>query len=572
MRRTSFLQRAAVLAAALAVTACTGPAQTPTSEPELAADARPEGPEPSDRSEPSDDPAGVVTLAFAGDMHFQLHLAALLEDGSPGLGPMSSVLSNADVAMVNLESAITERGTPEAKEIEAPDQRYWFRAPATALDFLADSGVDVVTMGNNHGADYGPVGLRDTLRAAARGPVAVVGVGRNRKDAFAPHRVTVGETDLAFLAADASPREGSSNVWEAGPSTPGVAAARSGQPRVLLDAVRQASRDADVVVVYLHWGAEGESCPTPMQRTAAQALAAAGADVVVGSHAHVLLGSGWLGDTYVNYGLGNFLWYHNSQTDTGVLELRIKDGEVVSDAWRPAEIQVWGTPMPVFGAARDQAVADWRQGGGCAGLAPAPAEQPAAGFEASVHRIGPALQQRMASSHGDRCPVAWRDLRLLRLTHVGFDGRDHRGELVVAAPYARPVTGVFRKLYDARWPIRRMRTVDAYGGNDDRSMAANNTSGYNCRPVAGSDQWSAHAFGQAIDLNPVQNPYLTAAGTSPVAGRRFADIARDADAAVPTGVIRADDVVVRAFAAIGWEWGGVWAEPDYQHFVRRGSP
>ena len=563
MMRTAIVRLCLALLAVAVAAACSVSARPPAAGPPpttAGPTARSEGPEVPEG------PTGVVTLAFAGDMHFQLHLAALL-DGSAGLGPMSAALRGADLAMVNLESAITERGTPEAKELEAPENRYWFRAPATALDFLADAGVDVVTVANNHGADYGPQGLADTLRAAREAPVAVVGVGRNQEQAFTPYITRVRGTDLAFLAADASFREGASNVWEAGPTTSGIAAAHSGRPRALLGAVRDASRKADVVVVYLHWGEEGVGCPTQLQRTAAEALSAAGADVVVGSHAHVLLGSGWLDDSYVSYGLGNFLWYHNHDPETGVLRLRIEDGEVVGDSWLPGEIQVFGRPLPLVGAARDQAVDDWERLRGCAGLASAPDAPRSAGFEASVHQVDAALQRRMASTHGPRCPVAWRDLRLLRLTHVGFDGRDHTGELVVAAAYARDVVGVFEKLYDARWPIRRMRTVDAYGGSDARSMAADNTSGYNCRRVQGSDAWSAHAFGAAIDLNPVRNPYLVGSSVQPPSGRRFADIDRDADASVSAGVIRADDVVVRAFAAIGWEWGGTWSVPDYQHFA-----
>ena len=136
----------------------------------------------------------------------------------------------------------------------------------------------------------------------------------------------------------------------------------------------------------------------------------------------------------------------------------------------------------------------------------------------------------------------------------------------MAAPYARDVVSVFQKLYDARWPIRRMRLVDAYGGDDDRSMAADNTSAYNCRRVKGSKRWSDHAFGAAIDLNPAQNPYLTGASVAPPGSRRFATLDRSAGSVVPTGTITSDDVVVRAFAAIGWEWGGSWAEPDFQHF------
>ena len=227
-------------------------------------------------------------------------------------------------------------------------------------------------MANNHGVDLGAIGLQDTLRAAAHAPLAVVGVGRDRAHAFAPHRVRVHGTDLAFLAADASPLESTSSTWTAGRRTPGLAAAREPRPRALLHAVRRADGDADAVVVYLHWGRAMQTCPTARQQTLAQALVAAGADVIVGSHAHVLLGSGWQQDTYVNYGLGNFVWYHDKSPETGVLRLRLEDGKVVSDQWTPARIgPLGGRPLPLSGAARHRAVRDWRERRGCAGLAPA---------------------------------------------------------------------------------------------------------------------------------------------------------------------------------------------------------
>jgi len=139
--------------------------------------------------------------------------------------------------------------------------------------------------------------------------------------------------------------------------------------------------------------------------------------------------------------------------------------------------------------------------------------------------------------------------------------------MVVQKDYAMHVATVFGQLYDARWPIRRMRLVDDYGGNDGRSMAADNTSGFNCRKVAGSRAWSAHAYGAAIDINPVQNPDLTDASIAPRAGRPFAATDRSADAHPPPGVITANGPVVRAFARIGWEWGGTWSSAnDYQHF------
>jgi poly-gamma-glutamate synthesis protein (capsule biosynthesis protein) len=317
-------------------------------------------------------PRGTVTLAFAGDVHFELHLAGLLDRPRGALGPVAEVLSEADLAMVNLESAITERGTPEAKELEVPWQRFHFRTSPRALDVLDAAGVDLVTVANNHGADYGPVGLRDTLTAARTGPVPVIGVGQDLRDAFTPYLVTVRGTDLAFLAGDGSMREGSSSVWAAGPDNPGVAAAHSARPRALLAAVRAADAQVDVVVVYMHWGEELAACPSPQQSATARALVEAGADVVVGSHAHVLQGSGWLGSGYVAYGLGNFVWYHDHQPATGVLQVRIRDGKVVGDTLAPARIGGDGVPVPLEGGARDQAVADWRQLRGCTDLAPRP--------------------------------------------------------------------------------------------------------------------------------------------------------------------------------------------------------
>ena len=120
-----------------------------------------------------------------------------------------------------------------------------------------------------------------------------------------------------------------------------------------LAAVRAANAGNDVVAVYLHWGEEYRGCPTAEQRKLARSLTDAGADVVVGTHTHISLGAGMLDDTYVSYGLGNFLWYHGSQPDTGVLRVQIVDGKVVRDEWVPGEIRPeGGPPRPVTGSAR----------------------------------------------------------------------------------------------------------------------------------------------------------------------------------------------------------------------------
>jgi D-alanyl-D-alanine carboxypeptidase len=159
------------------------------------------------------------------------------------------------------------------------------------------------------------------------------------------------------------------------------------------------------------------------------------------------------------------------------------------------------------------------------------------------------------------------DLRLLTVSYWGFDDRAHAGELVVHRDAARDVIRVFGMLFRARFPIKRMVLVDAYGADDDRSMAANNTSAFNCRAVTGGSAFSEHSYGQAIDINPLLNPYLTSSGAVlPQSGERFADRTLE-----EPGMIHAGDVVVRAFASIGWSWGGSWSSVrDYQHFSATG--
>ena len=194
-----------------------------------------------------------------------------------------------------------------------------------------------------------------------------------------------------------------------------------------------------------------------------------------------------------------------------------------------------------------------------------PDQAPPAGF-GSVAPIDDGTAARMTASWRPGCPVPLSDLRLVKLTHWGFDGQARPGELVVHRDVAARILGVFAALYEARFPIQQVRLVDEFEGDDDRSMAANNTSAFNCRRVAGTSRWSHHAFGRAIDVNPVQNPYVRSAGdVRPPEGRPY--IRRDPN--VP-GLITANGPVVAAFARIGWPWGGHWRSPDYQHFSSTG--
>jgi poly-gamma-glutamate synthesis protein (capsule biosynthesis protein) len=575
------MQRRAAATAAVLVVAAAGLAWTEVAccddEP-AAADGEAgagDGPPPA-----AEEPVGgAVTLAFAGEIHFEGVLRDL--PGRPGatLGPMSRELRSADVAVVNLESALAAEGTgPARKELEVPDERYWFRAPPEALEVLERSGVDVASMANNHGADFGPAGLRQSLAADVASDVEVIGIGRDPDQAYAPYRTRVRGTDVAVIAADASPRESADATWAVGPGTGiGIAAARSPGALHLRAAVREAAETDDVVVVYLHWGEEGSDRPTALQRRLARVLAEEGADVVVGTHAHVQVGSGMLGETYISYGLGDFAWYHGRRPDTGVLRLTVRGGVVEEERWRPGRIPPGGgLPRPLRGADARAAGERWdalRVGTGLTGVGDDESPSGLPAYASTVEPLGPELRRRMRGVSHDpaTCPVGWNDLRLLTTSHVGFDGKPRTGRLVVNADVVGDVRTVFRALYRARFPIRRVRLVDAYDGSDDRSMAANNTSAYNCRRVAGQTTWSDHAFGRAVDINPVQNPYVTEDGVLPPAGRRYADVDRSSGASTAPGVIGEGSTATVVFDRLGWEWGGRWGSPDYQHFSAPGG-
>jgi hypothetical protein len=167
------------------------------------------------------------------------------------------------------------------------------------------------------------------------------------------------------------------------------------------------------------------------------------------------------------------------------------------------------------------------------------------------------------------CPVGPSQLREVRMTFWGFDHRAHTGRMVVNASVVSEVVQVFRALYGERFPIMEMVPEDAYHGNDNRAAAADDTSGFNCRDVVapGPPRWSVHAYGEAIDVNDVQNPYVDGATVIPPAGRRYLDRSD-----VRPGMAVPGGALVEAFASVGWYWGGRWTgSPDYQHFSLTGG-
>lgn len=154
------------------------------------------------------------------------------------------------------------------------------------------------------------------------------------------------------------------------------------------------------------------------------------------------------------------------------------------------------------------------------------------------------------------------------MSYWGFDQAPHVGSMIVNASVTQDVLKVFATLYAERFPIRQMQPVDAFKGSDPASMAADNTSGFNCRLAVapGPPQWSVHAYGEAIDVNTVENPYIEGGTVQPAAGNAYIDRAD-----VRPGMAVPGGPLVQAFASVGWLWGGRWAAPDYQHFSETGG-
>ena len=277
----------------------------------------------------------AVTLAFAGDVNFARRTARLLKHPLAAFGPIRPVLSAADFTAVNLETAVTTRGVPQPKQ-------FHFRTTGKAFTAVRAAGIDLVTMANNHVLDYGRTGLHDTIAAARRARFPYVGIGRNARAAWAPYITTIHGVRIAVIGVSQVTELASS--WVATRTRSGEANAIN--VRRTLAAVRAARKRASVVIVFMHWGTEGQSCPDSGQLSLAPRLAAAGASIIVGAHAHVLQGSGWLGHTFVAYGMGNFLWWeHSYSTATGVLKLTLHPHRPLTARFVPAVVSATGQPV-----------------------------------------------------------------------------------------------------------------------------------------------------------------------------------------------------------------------------------
>jgi len=305
-----------------------------------------------------------VTIVFAGDTNFEGTMGArLANDPQSAVGPFTDVLSAGDLAIGNLETALGTHGTPENKD-------FTFEAPASAVDALRSAGFDAVSMANNHGRDFGPGGLEDSLAIKEAQPDNfIIGIGRDDTAAYAPFTATVHGQRVAVIAATQVMDEELVASWTATATNPGLASAK--RVDALVGAVQRSRATADMVVVFLHWGIERNDCPSTNQQTLAQQLVDAGADIIIGGHAHRLQGGGMLGNAFVGYGLGNFDFpaVGAGAERTGVIRVTITGRHIDKYEFVPGVIKN-AVATPLAGDDAASAVDYWNGLRACTGLTP----------------------------------------------------------------------------------------------------------------------------------------------------------------------------------------------------------
>jgi len=303
----------------------------------------------------------TVTFGFGGDVHFAGSVGErLATDPATALGTtVPQLFANTQVSMINLETAVTDGTCPEPQS-----KPYIFDAPASAITALKSADITLATEANDHGLDCGQQGLSQNLTLANQTGFPIIGIGNNAAAAFTPYRATVDGQRIAIIAATQVIASNLVTGWTATTTQPGVASAID--PTELVREVQQVRKTADTVIVYLHWGTELDACPNPLQEPLAQVLVQAGADIIVGTHAHVLLGGGYLGSAYVDYGLGNFAFYDNSAPEdaSGSLVITATGRHIDAVTWRPALI-VDDLPQPLSGAEAASALATWNAARSC---------------------------------------------------------------------------------------------------------------------------------------------------------------------------------------------------------------
>jgi len=195
-----------------------------------------------------------------------------------------------------------------------------------------------------------------------------------------------------------------------------------------------------------------------------------------------------------------------------------------------------------------------------------------AAFESNISQITSQIKQRMIKGNSWKkgCPVPLEDLRYLRIKHINFNGEDQMGEMIVHKEVSVEVTEIFEALYNSDYPINKMRLVSDYKGSDWQSIEADNTSAFNCRKATGSKKFSKHSYGKAIDINPIENPYIFRSGkSSHKASKAYLKRKRSSESSSQRAMLLPYDNATKIFKQYGWKWGGDWSGvKDYQHFSK----
>ncbi len=327
----------------------------------------------------------TVTLGFGGDVHFAGVVGeSLAKNPSTALGTtIPQLFRGAQLRMVNLETVVTNGTCPEPQS-----KPFIFDAPASAVTALKGASISLATEANDHGMDCGPQGLSQNLTIASQASYPIVGIGNNAAQAFAPYRVTINGQRIAVITATQVIAPNLVSTWTATGTQPGVASAID--PTELVREVQQVRRTTDTVIVYVHWGTETQACPNPQQEPLAQQLVKAGADIVIGSGTHVLLGGGYLGSAYVDYGLGNLAFYDDTapETDSGSLIVTAEGRHITGVVFRPATILA-GLPQPLSGTPAATALQSWTAARGCTGLSATPSTSAATMHGETVAFVAP---------------------------------------------------------------------------------------------------------------------------------------------------------------------------------------
>jgi hypothetical protein len=335
----------------------------------------------------------AVVFAFGGDVNFPSGSTLgdrLADDPATALGTgVPSLLSGVNLSMVNLETALTDGTCPDPQP-----KTYDFDAPASAITALQSAGITLVTEANNHGEDCGEPGLQMALTARAQSKYTILGIGQNAAQAFTPYQVTINGQHIGIISATQVIDDDLQTAWTATAAQPGLASAYDIGD--LVAAVEAARKVDDTVVVFLHWGVELDACPDPLQEPLANVLVQAGADIVIGSHAHVLLGGGYLGSAYVDYGLGNFAFYNAPPPtdESGSLVITATGRHIDGVLWRPAVIED-ELPVPLSGSAATTALQNWANDRTCTDLS-ASAGTPLASTATETSPAPPTVAQQLS--------------------------------------------------------------------------------------------------------------------------------------------------------------------------------